>query len=373
MANLNAKRTYTKAQTHILQDGKTMTEQAGSQKTNASAKNLPKVAIIILNWNSWKNTIECLESLYQINYPNYEIILIDNGSKDDSVKKIEEYADGKIKVESKFFHYDFSNKPIKLIKPTNSRLPYPQFNKELILIENKVNYGFAEGTNVGLQFAQKQRADYVLLLNNDIVVDRRFLSELIDAAEQTPQIGVAGPTIYYYDRPSTVDFAGEDLTLWRVKGREYCTKSTKPREVDKIEGSCMLIRRSLLDKIGLLYPKFWVYWEETDLCFRTKKAGFKVVYLPKSEVWHKVAASSGGENNSLRQYYLNRNRFLFAKRNLSLGDQAKFLVYFFGFEFWLKTAVDLKYRKLDSVFTYLRAVLDGLHLFLDPKSLTPKP
>ena len=235
-----------------------------------------------------------------------------------------------------------------------------------------MNYGFAEGANVGIRLAQKQRADYVLLLNNDIVVDRRFLSELIDAAEQTPQIGIAGPTIYYYDRPSTVDFAGENLTVWRVKGKEYCTKSNQPREVDKIEGSCMLIRRSLLDKIGLFYPKFWAYWEETDLCFRVKKAGFKVVYLPKSEVWHKVASSLGGENNSFRQYYLNRNRFLFAKRNLSLGDQAKFLVYFFGFEFWLKTAVDLKYRKLDSAFTYFRAVIDGLHLFLDPKNLIPK-
>ena len=352
-----------------------MAQQTGSQ-ISTNTKNYPKVAIIILNWNGWKNTIECLESLYQIDYPNYEILLIDNGSKDGSVEKIEAYANGKIKVESKFFQYDLSNKPIKLIKPNSyfsTKKAILQFNKDLILIENKVNYGFAEGTNIGIRFAQKQLTDYVLLLNNDIVVDRRFLSELITAAEQTPQIGIAGPTIYYYDRPNTVDFAGEDLTLWRVKGKEYCAKSTKPREVDKIEGSCMLIRKSLLDKIGLFYPKFWAYWEETDLCFRTKRAGFKVVYLPKSEVWHKVASALGGENNSQRQYYLNRNRFLFAKRNLSLGDQAKFLVYFFGFEFWLKTAVDLKYRKLDSAFTYLRAALDGLHLFLDPKSLTPKP
>ena len=377
VANSNSKHTYTKARSHILRDGKTMIEQTGSQRISANTRNRPKVAIIILNWNDWKNTIECLESIYQIDYPTYEIILIDNGSRDGSLEKIEEYAGGKIKVESKFFQYDSSNKPIKLSKSTNSQpsteKANPQFNKELILIENKVNCGFAEGANIGIRLAQKQRVDYFLLLNNDIVVHRRFLSELIAATEETPQIGIAGPTIYYYNRPTTVNFAGEDLTLWRVKGKEYCTKLKKPHEVDKIEGSCMLIRISLVEKIGLLYPKFWAYWEETDLCFRARKAGFKVVYLPKSEVWHKVAASLGGENNNLRQYYLNRNRFLFAKRNLSFGNQAKFLVYFFGFEFWLKTAVELKHRKLDSVFTYLRAALDGLHLFLDPRSLTPKP
>jgi hypothetical protein len=248
-------------------------------------------------------------------------------------------------------------------------LPKEVFSKELVLVGNKVNLGFAQGTNIGLQLAQKQQVDYILLLNNDLVVDRRFLSELIDTAEKSPKIGILGPTIYYYDRPSTVNFAGEDITLWRVKGKEYRTKSKNPREVDKIEGSCMLIRKNLLDKIGLLYPKFWAYWEETDLCFRAKKAGFKVVCLPKSEVWHKVASSLGGENNSLRQYYLNRNRFLFARRNLSIGDQAKFLVYFFGFEFWLKTVVELKHRKIEAALTYSRASFDGLHLFLDPRNL----
>ena len=343
-----------------------MTELTGSQKTSIKTKDPPKVAIIILNWNGWKNTIECLESLYQIYYTTYEIILVDNGSKDGSVEKIKEFAVGKIGVESKFFEYNPSDKPIKLIKPVNDQLSNLRFSKELILIENTMNVGFAEGVNIALRLAQKQPTEYMLLLNNDIVVDKRFLNELIDSAEKSLKIGIAGPTIYYYDRPTTVDFAGEDLTIWKVKGREYCNKSTKPVEVDKIEGSCMLIRRSLLDKIGLLFPKFWAYWEETDLCFRAKKAGFKVVYLPKSEVWHKVASSLGGENNSFRQYLLNRNRFLFAKRNLSLGNQAKFLVYLFGFEFWLKTAVELKHHKLHSAFTYIRAVLDGLRLYLDP-------
>lgn len=334
---------------------------------NPNAKNQPKVAIIMLNWNGWKNTIECLESLYQINYANYEIILMDNGSKDGSIQKIEEYANGKIKVESKFFQYKSNNKPLKLIKPQTAKVPL-EFNKELLLVENKTNYGYTKGANIAMQLAQKQLADYFLLLNNDIVVDRNFLYEMVLEAEKSPQIGIAGPTIFCYDRPTTVDFAGENLTLWRVKGKEFCAVSKRPHEVDKIEGSCMLIKRTVLDQVGFLFTKYWAYWEETDFCFRAKKVGFKVCYIPKSMVWHKVAASIGGENNLKRQYYLNRNRLLFAKRNLSYGNQAKFLVYFFGFELWLKTAVELKHHTIKGAFMYLRASFDGLRLFLDPRN-----
>ncbi|MCL5877703.1 MAG: glycosyltransferase family 2 protein [Candidatus Bathyarchaeota archaeon] len=337
-----------------------------SNSVNLNSASQPKVVIIILNWNGWKNTIECLESLYQIDYPKYTIILVDNGSKDGSIQQIRNYAEGKSKVESTFFEYDPTNKPIKLFKqPENVTF---DFNKELVLIENPMNYGFATGTNIALKYAQKQHTDYALLLNNDIVVDKHFLSRLILEAEKNPEIGIAGPTLYQYKRPATVDFAGENLTLWRVKGKEYTTTSTRPREVDKIEGSCMLIKRVVLDKVGLLYTKFWTYWEETDLCFRAKKAGYRVVYVPESMVWHKVAQSIGGEGNLRREYYLNRNRLLFARRNLSWNNQAKFLVYFFGFELWLKVAVELKHHTLAGAFMWLRASFDGLRMYLDPRN-----
>jgi GT2 family glycosyltransferase len=340
--------------------------QTSSQTTETTNTNQPKVAIVILNWNGWKNTVEGLESLYQNNYPKYEVILVDNGSNDGSIQRIEEYAEGRLGVQSKFFSYDSSNKPLKIMKPP---IKVPSgFNKELVLVQNPINYGFARGVNLGLQLAQKQSADYVLLLNNDIVVDKSFLNEMVTEAENTPQFGIGGPTIYYYDRPTTIDFAGENLTLWRVKGKENCKKLSRPAEVDKVEGSCMLIKRAVLDKAGLLYPKYWAYWEETDLCFRAKKAGFKILYIPQAEIWHKVAGSIGGEGNLKRQYYLNRNRLLFAKRNLTPGNQAKFLVYFFGFELWLKTAVELKHRSLAGAFTYLHAGFDGLLLFLDPRN-----
>ena len=340
-----------------------MTDSSQTIHTNSA---LPKVAVIILNWNGWKNTVECLESIDQNDYPKYEIILVDNGSIDGSVQKIWEYREGKIRVESKFFRYDKSDKPLKIIKPP-VKLP-SNFNKELVLVENSVNIGFAKGVNLALQLAIRQQAEYVLLLNNDIVVDPHFLSEMVNQAEKIDQFGIGGPTIYYYDRPVTIDFAGENITLWRVKGKENRRKLANPVQVDKIEGSCMLIKVAVLDTVGLLYPKYWAYWEETDLCFRAKKAGFKIVYIPEAKIWHKVASSIGGEGNLKRQYYLNRNRILFAKRNLSPSDQAKFLLYFFGYELWLKVAMELKHRTLAGAFNYLRAGFDGLMLFLDPRN-----
>jgi len=337
------------------------------QTQNVSNQTLgkPTVAIVVLNWNGAKDTLECLESIYQNSYPAFMVVLVDNGSKDDSIRCIEAYADGKQPVQSKFFTYNPENKPIALIRPQKQKIPL-QFNRELLLIENPRNLGFASGTNVGIRVVQKQQADYILLLNNDIVVDKNFLTELVDYAEAHPDVGVVGPTIYHYNRPTVVDFAGENLTVWRVKGKEFTTSSQQPREVDKIEGSCMLIRRAVLDQVGLLYTGYWAYWEETDLCFRAKRAGYRVVYVPTSRIWHKVAASSGGEGNLRREYYLNRNRLLFARRNLNWGDQAKFLLYFFGFELWLKTAVELKHHSKAGAFMWLRAAYDGLKLYLDP-------
>ena len=152
--------------------------------------NNPKVSIIILNWNGWKDTLECLESLYQINYPNYDVIVIDNGSEDESIKKIREYCKGKIETKSDFFEYSEDNKPIKIFefkeeeletkKTINNEFSSLSPNKRLILIKNHKNYGFAEGSNIGIRFALKSfNSDYILLLNNDTVVDKTFLTELV--------------------------------------------------------------------------------------------------------------------------------------------------------------------------------------------------
>jgi len=154
----------------------------------------PRVAIIILNWNGWKDTVECLKSLCAINYPMYDVIVVDNGSIDESVEKIKEYVSKSGVFKGKFFETDF-NHPEKHVR--RKILP---FRQNLIVIKNKKNYGFAEGNNIGIRYATKElNPDYFLLLNNDVIVNPKFLSELVKIGEKYSKVGILGPKIYYYD------------------------------------------------------------------------------------------------------------------------------------------------------------------------------
>jgi len=272
----------------------------------------PKVSIIILNWNGWKDTIECLESLYQITYPNYDVILVDNGSEDESIEKIKEYCGGKIMVESKFFKYDPINKPIKIIEYTReeveagggkeNEIDNLPSDKKMILIKNEKNYGFAEGNNIGMRYALRTlNPDYVLLLNNDTVVDKEFLGELVKVAEEDEKIGIVGPRILNPD--GTTQFScwkyhpylnvfNQEI-LFNILGNFYkylCTKRT--RKVDVVLGACMLFKRHVIDKIGLFDKNIYMYTEETDICYRIKKNGYRIIYHPKCHIIHYGGQSS---------------------------------------------------------------------------------
>ena len=345
--------------------------------------NNPKVSIIILNWNGWKDTIECLESLYQITYPNYDVILIDNGSEDESIEKIKEYSEGKIMVESKFFKYNPSNKPIKIIEYTReeaeagggkegeiSDLPS---NRKLILIKNEKNYGFAEGNNIAMRYALKAlNPDYVLLLNNDTVVDRGFLGELVKVAESDDKIGVVGPKIYYYDyngRTDVINFAGGKLSMW--KGRPYLIGTNevdkgqydKTKDVDYVNGACLLSKRKLISEIGLLSTDYFLYWEENDWCIRGYRSNFKSVYVHGAKIWHKTFVSIK-KLSGLGEYYMTRNRFYFMRKHASKLQLISFLLYFWGFQFWLRSCVYVIYhRDIQAFKFFLKGGMDGVKIY----------
>lgn len=337
----------------------------------------PKVSIVILNWNGWRDTIECLESLYRISYPDYDVILVDNGSKDDSIEEIKAYLDGKKAVASSFFKYSDDCKPIKILEYTiaeaelgggrEDEIVYLPPNRRIILIRNDKNYGFAEGNNIGIRYALKALdPDYVLLLNNDTVVKDDFLNELIKAINSDESIGFAGPVIYYYNyngRTDIINVAGINLimkkgTYHRIGAKEVDQgQYTNIKTVDYLEGSCLLIRRTVLDKIGLLDLSYFAYWEETDLCIRGLDAGYKCVCVPTAKIWHKVSSSSV---STTKLYYMTRNRLWFMKDHATGQELRSFLTYFFINQLPITVGVYLHRKDPKSLSVFLKGVLHGM-------------
>jgi GT2 family glycosyltransferase len=247
----------------------------------------PEVAIVILNWNRKEDTAECLESLSKISYENTITLVVDNGSSDSSVPYIRE------------------------------RFP------RAILLENGVNLGFAEGNNVGIRFAlENYRPEYILLLNNDTVVDSRFLDELVHAAASDERIGMVGPKVYYYYDPKKINAAGAKM-VWLLGiakniglGQPDDGSFDIKRETDCVYGCAFLIKTKAIEDIGLLDRRFFIILEETDWCLRARKAGYKIVYTPDSVVYHKEGVS-GNKQSRTSVYYSHRNRLLLIKKNYS--------------------------------------------------------
>ncbi len=339
--------------------------------------NYPKVSIIILNWNNWRDTIECLESVYQIAYSNYDVIVVDNGSEDGSINTIEDYAKGKIIVESPFFKFSSENKPIQVIKYTRQELEAEggkkkdlkdlATNRKIFIIRNEKNDGFAKANNVAIKYVLKDSdPDYVLLLNNDTVVDKSFLNDLVGVAESDPTIGVASPKVYFYSEPRKIQFARTRLELNRGRtipiggGETDSGRHENIQDTDFCTGSCMLIKREVLQKIGLLDTGYFAYWEDTDYCQRAKVGGFRVVYGPPAKIWHK-GSSSGRKISGFVEYYLARNRFRFIKKYANKGQFVSFLFYFFLWDFWFRSGIYLLYhRNVTAQWNFLKGVREGI-------------
>ena len=263
----------------------------------------PKVKIIILNWNGWEDTIECLESLYQIDYPNFDVLVVDNDSKDESIDKIHMYLDGKLEVKSKFLNYDPDNKPIKYLEYSEDR--YPQLDtsegldaRNLYILKNNENYGFAEGNNIAIKVALRSNPDYIMLLNNDTVVEHDFLNKLVKVAEEDEQVGVVGPAIYYYDYEGRTDVPSNICGVVNIKHYpgyyDMVDKdpTVKPGnlECDWVSGAAMMIKTKEVP-IKYLNNQLFFGNEDIDMCINLKKMGYKIVNVHSSRIWHKEGVS----------------------------------------------------------------------------------
>lgn len=256
----------------------------------------PSVYIVILNWNGRDDTLACLESIGQVEYSNFRVIVADNGSSDGSIEAI--------------------------------RRAYP----DVTIIENHSNLGFAAGNNSAILHALEGGAEFVFLLNNDTVVDPAIISAFVKAASEMPKGGVFGGKIYYYGNKDTLWYAGGYWDTKRLSFGEYGVGETDRGQYDVLMetewviGCAMFIRAEVFRSVGLLEPKYFLNNEEIDFCSRAKRAGHSCIYVPGARLWHKISVSFGGEDSPLKEYFSARNRLLWAKRNT--GASLRFRIYF---------------------------------------------
>lgn len=263
-----------------------------------------KVSIILLNYRGVKDTLECVESLERIDYENYEIIVVDNHSEDGSYEILKEKIGGR--------H---------------------------ILIEAPDNGGFAKGNNIGIDYAINNGADFVLLLNNDTLVIENFLSEMIGCSERHSDAGIVGCKILYNSQRDTIWYGGGEIDLKRFYGYHYGEGQkdsaiyNEEKEISFTTGCVMLLPRETILKAGKLPEEYFMYYEDVDYCLRVQRAGYKIYYCPSAAVYHKVSASTGGDESPFAVRYNTRNRIIFMNKYKNLVSSMEFKksnIFFYG-------------------------------------------
>jgi GT2 family glycosyltransferase len=263
---------------------------------------IPSVSIIILTTNALAMTKEQLLDVAKLDTKRIkaECLVVDNGSKDGTEEAVKNY-----------------------------KLP----NMAYKFIESGANLGFAGGNNVGIKDAIKRGFDYIILMNNDLILPKDIVTKLVDYMENNPDVGLASPKMYFAkgyefhkdrykesEKGKVIWYAGGIIDRNDVytfhKGVDEVDKGQydKIEETDVANGAAVIIRKEVFEKIGLLDASFFLYWEDADFSERAKRAGYKVMYFPGTWMWHKVSASTGGSGSPTNDYFLTRNRFYYSMR-----------------------------------------------------------
>ena len=255
-----------------------------------------KVLVTLVNFNGLKDTLACLESLDKVRVQDFElsVVVVDNASQEI------------FKTEKK----------------------YEKF--KLKIIRSEQNLGFAGGQNLGIRYGLENGIDYFVVLNNDVLLDKDFLVELLRTFDENKDCGIVSPKIYFArgfefhkerykedEKGKVIWYAGGRMDWKNVIASHQGVDEVDKGQFDKLEetdyasGCCEMIKREVLEKAGLFDEKYFLYYEDNDLSQRVKKAGFDIYYQPKAVIWHLNAGSTGGSGSSLHDYYITRNRMLF--------------------------------------------------------------
>ncbi len=283
----------------------------------------PLVSSIAVNFRKAEITCDFLDSLSLATYPNYELLLVDNGMLTDEQARFEAH-----------------HPEVRVIKSTD-------------------NLGFAGGNNLAMRQAQGK---YLLLINNDTLVPPNFLEPMVAVMEADEQVGMVSPKIYYHDHPNMLQYAGRGYIELRTgRGRDTAKHAidngqfNEQSEAAFAHGACMLIRTKLLEEIGLLREDYFMYYEELDFSVRARQAGWKIVYTPDAYIHH-LESSSMGKFSPLKTYYMFRNRWLFVRRFGSWVDRMLFALYFLT----IGIPINLLRFSLKREWPHVKAIWSGL-------------
>ena len=261
-------------------------------------KRYKKVSIILLNYNTTDDLIECINSLYNIKYPNYEIIVVDNCSNENEISKLDSYLENKEKC---------------------------------IFIKNDKNTGFAGGNNLGIKYALYNKTDYLLLLNSDTLVNDDFLNILVDTVEKDKDnIAMVTGKILYYPDTKKIWYGGGYIDWGKYIGKHFGEgeydngEYNETKSITFSSGCLMLINTSLkFDKY--LPEEYFMYYEDVDYCARILENGYKIIYNPNAVIYHKIGSSSGGEQSAFTIRWANRGRYIFMNKYKNKNSKGEFI------------------------------------------------
>lgn len=259
---------------------------------------LEKIGVILVNYNGKEHNEECIKSIFKSSYSNLQVIVVDNGSKDGSPELLRE-----------------------------------KFGDKINLIMTGKNLGFSGANNIGIKKALDDNCDYIVLLNNDTIIDKDLFYNMLKASKEESD-AVISPKIYYYDNRDIIWSAGADMrwkkgvTDQRGINQKDDGRYNKREKVEFATGCCLFIPSKVIKKVGYLTDDYFLYYEDTDYCMRIREKGFNIIYEPTAILYHKESASTGGNLSKLYIYYNTRNRLIFNKR-FNKKNKIVYMPYFY--------------------------------------------
>lgn len=287
----------------------------------------PLVSVVIPTFNNKDSLLQCLKSLTVSSYKNIEIIVVDNGSTDGTSEAVKQY--------------------------------FP----EVKLITLNENTGVTGGRNTGAKVA---KGEFILFLDHDMVADKEMIKILVEIMQKNANIGISGPVIYYYDEPEKIWAAGTSINMLTGKISFNNVMSSDEYFEVQVMPAAIMVRRDVLRRVGLFDDTFFATYEDTDLCFRIRKAGYKVVCVPKAKSWHKLPSTEELQDLRLlnRAFFIARNRIIFMRKHAKAWQFAVFLTFFVPIYAIYYMFLALRRFQLKSIIKYWEGILAGLRYMM---------